>query len=295
MPWGDFLARKIDYTVGADFDGRKIKSFLRGGAGISYRLMKSLKTYDNGILLNGEHARVIDTVKAGDIITVNIPDKMSDIEPIDIPLDIIYEDDDFVVINKSPFLAMHPTHNHQGDTLANGLCYHLQKENKPTVFRAVGRLDKGTSGIVVCALNPHAAAMIPKSAKKEYLALVCGKTDMSGTIDVPIYRPDPMKTLRKAGEHGDRAVTHYEKIKGNNKFSLLKIRLETGRTHQIRVHFSHIGMPLVGDSLYGSDDYGIGHQLLHCGKVEFTHPVTGEKMLFEAPMPPDMQKYCDMI
>ena len=101
------MARKIDYTVGADFDGRKIKSFLRGGAGISYRLMKSLKTYDNGILLNGEHARVIDTVKTGDIITVNIPDKTSDIEPIDIPLDIIYEDDDFVVINKSPFLAMH--------------------------------------------------------------------------------------------------------------------------------------------------------------------------------------------
>ncbi len=295
MPWGDFLARKIDYTVGADFDGRKIKSFLRGGAGISYRLMKSLKAYDDGILLNGEHARVIDTVKAGDIITVNIPDKMSDIEPKDIPLDIIYEDDDFVVINKSPFLAMHPTHNHQGDTLANALCFHLQKENKPTVFRAVGRLDKGTSGIVVCALNPHAAAMIPKSAKKEYLALVCGKTDMSGTIDVPIYRPDPMKTIRKAGEHGDRAVTHYEKIKSSDKFSLLKIRLEMGRTHQIRVHFSHIGMPLVGDSLYGSDDYGIGHQLLHCGKVEFTHPVTGEKMLFEAPMPPDMQKYCDMI
>lgn len=289
------MARKIDYTVGADFDGRKIKSFLRGGAGISYRLMKSLKTYDNGILLNGEHVRVIDTVKTGDIITVNIPDKTSDIEPIDIPLDIIYEDDDFVVINKSPFLAMHPTHNHQGDTLANALCFHLQKENKPTVFHAVGRLDKGTSGIVVCALNSHAAAAIPKSIKKEYLAVVCGKTQESGTIDIPIYRPDPMKTLRKAGEHGDRAVTHYEKIKGNDTYSFLKIRLETGRTHQIRVHFSHLGMPLEGDSLYGSDEHGIGHQLLHCAKTELKHPVTGEKMLFEAPMPPDMQKYCDMI
>ena len=281
------MARKIDYTVGADFDGRKIKSFLRGGAGISYRLMKSLKTYDNGILLNGEHARVIDTVKTGDIITVNIPDKTSDIEPIDIPLDIIYEDDDFVVINKSPFLAMHPTHNHQGDTLANALCFHLQKENKPTVFHAVGRLDKGTSGIVVCALNSHAAAAIPKSIKKEYLAVVCGKTQESGTIDIPIYRPDPMKTLRKAGEHGDRAVTHYEKIKGNDTYSFLKIRLETGRTHQIRVHFSHMGHPVAGDKLYGPQncEFKLAGQLLHAYKLTLTHPRTGELMEFTAPLP----------
>lgn len=287
------MARKIEYIIDEEHDGKKVKNYLRGKAKISSRLMNSLKTYENGITLNGEHIRTIDILKTGDVLAVNIPDKFSEIEPMEMPLDIIYEDDDFIVINKSPFIAMHPTHNHQGDTLANALTYHLQKENKPTVFRAVGRLDKGTSGVVICALNSHAAARIPVTSEKEYKAVVCGKTDESGTIEAPIYRPDPMKTIRCVDERGDYALTHYEKLSGNDKYSLLRVKIETGRTHQIRVHFASLGMPLAGDSLYGEDEFGIGHQLLHCAKVSFLHPVTGEKMTFEADMPEDMQKFID--
>lgn len=285
------MARKIEYIIDEEYDGKKVKNYLRGKAKISSRLMNSLKTYENGITLNGGHIRTIDILRAGDVLAVNIPDKFSEIEPMEMPLDIIYEDDDFIVINKSPFIAMHPTHNHQGDTLANALTYHLGKEGKPTVFRAVGRLDKGTSGVVICALNSHAAARIPVTSEKEYKAVVCGKTDKKGTIEAPIYRPDPMKTIRCVDERGDYALTHYEKLSGNDKYSLLRVRIETGRTHQIRVHFASLGMPLAGDSLYGEDEFGIGHQLLHCAKVSFLHPVTGEKMTFEANMPEDMEKF----
>ena len=287
------MSRKIEYIIDEEYNGRKVKNYLRGKAKISSRLMNSLKTYENGITLNGEHIRTIDILKTGDVLAVNIPDKFSEIEPIEMPLDIIYEDDDFIVINKSPFIAMHPTHNHQGDTLANALTFHLQNEGKPTVFRAVGRLDKGTSGVVICALNSHAAARIPSTAQKEYLAVVSGKTNEKGSIEAPIYRPDPMKTIRCVDERGDYALTHYEKLKGNKKYSLVRVKIETGRTHQIRVHFASLGMPLAGDSLYGEDEFGIGHQLLHCAKVSLIHPVTGEKMTFEAEMPEDMRKFID--
>lgn len=288
------MGRKIEFTVPESYDGKKVISYLKGEAKISARLLRSLKQYEKGITLNGEHIRSIDIIHTGDILGVDIPCPDGEIEPVDIPLDIIYEDDDIIAINKSPFLACHPTHNHQGDTLANGIVHHLMKENKPTMFRAVGRLDKGTSGIVICALNKHAANVIPKTVKKEYLAVVTGKLEKTGTIDAPIYRPDPMKTLRAVGEQGDRAVTHWQVVKQNENLSLVKIQLETGRTHQIRVHFAHLGMPLLGDYMYGEENE-IGHQLLHCGKVTFTHPVTGENMTLTAPMPPDMKKVADEI
>ncbi len=287
------MARKIEYIIDEEYDGKKVKNYLRGKAKISSRLMNSLKTYENGITLNGEHIRTIDILKTGDVLAVNLPDKFGEIEPIEMPLDIIYEDDDLIVINKSPFIAMHPTHNHQGDTLANALTYHLQKEGKPTVFRAVGRLDKGTSGVVVCALNSHAAARIPVSSKKEYYAVINGKTDDNGTIEAPIYRPDPMKTIRCVDPRGDYALTHYKKIKGNEKYSLVQVKIETGRTHQIRVHFASLGMSLVGDSLYGEDEFSFGHQFLHCRKVSFIHPVTGENMAFEADLPDDVKRFIE--
>lgn len=289
------MKRTIKFTIPQEYDGKKVIAYLRGEARISARLLKSLKRIDNGITLNGEHTRTIDTLHAGDELKIEIPCPDGDIEPADIPIDIIYEDDDLIAVNKSPFLACHPTHNHQGDTLANALAYHLKKEGKQSVFRAVGRLDKGTSGIVICALNKHSAAKIPKTAKKEYLAVVSGKTEKFGTIDKPIYRPDPMKTLRAVGEQGDRAVTHWKTVATDGKISLVRIRLETGRTHQIRVHFASIGMPLVGDSLYGTDELKLGHQLLHCATVSFEHPVSGKKITLEAPMPEDMKKIVEKL
>lgn len=289
------MVRVISYTIPSAYDGKKVIAYLRGDAGISSRLLKILKRTQNGITLNGEHIRTIDFLHTGDILSVNIPCPGSEIEPVEFPLDILYEDDDLIIINKDPFIACHPTHNHQGDTLANALAFHLMKKGTVSVFRAVGRLDKGTSGIVICALNKHAAALIPKTISKEYLAVISGKLEPQGTIDAPIYRPDPMKTIRAVGKCGDRAVTHWEVIKQNEATTLARIRLETGRTHQIRVHFASIGMPLVGDSLYGTDPLNIGHQLLHCEKVTFTHPVTGNIMTISAPVPEYMQKIINEI
>ena len=284
------MKRTIKFTIPEDYDGKKVIAYLRGQAKISSRLLKSLKRTENGITLNGVHTRTVDILHTGDELKIEIPCPDGGIEPINIPIDIIYEDDDLIAVNKGPFLACHPTHNHQGDTLANAIAYHLKEEGKQSVFRAVGRLDKGTSGIVICALNKHSAAQIPKTAEKEYLAVVSGRTDKFGTIDKPIYRPDPMKTIRAVGEQGDRAVTHWVTLATDGEKSLVKIRLETGRTHQIRVHFASIGMPLVGDSMYGTDEMKLGHQLLHCARVSFVHPITGKRMTLEAPMPEDMNR-----
>lgn len=289
------MGRVISYTIPKEYDGQKVICFLRGEAGISCRLLKALKRIENGITLNGKHIRTIDIMHTGDVLSVDIPCPDSEIQPVEMPLEILYEDDDLIIINKDPFIACHPTHNHQGDTLANALAFYLQSKGKISVFRAVGRLDKGTSGIVICALNKHVASRIPKTVKKEYLAVVSGKLAPTGTIDAPIYRPDPMKTLRAVGEGGDRAVTHWTVIKQNETTTLARINLETGRTHQIRVHFASLGMPLVGDSMYGPDPERIGHQLLHCAKITFVHPVSGDNMTITAPMPKDMQTVVDEI
>ena len=284
--------RSIDYTVTDYFDGKKVFNFLRGYVKISVRLLRSLKTVPDGIMLNGRQARTIDIIHTGDIIRLNIPtDEGSSVSiPVDYPLDIIYEDEDLLIVNKPGTLAMHETHNHQGDTLANAVAGYLMKKNKPATFRAIGRLDKGTSGLVVCALNSHVAARLSGKIDKQYLAVASGCYTEDGTIDKPIYRPDPMKTLRTADDRGDRAVTHYTVIESGANYSLLKVRLETGRTHQIRVHFQYLGTPLYGDRLYFEAHPLIEHQALHCGFLRFTHPVSGEEINLSAPMPREMEE-----
>ncbi len=282
--------RSIDYTVTEYFDGKKIFNFLRGYVKISVRLLRSLKTVENGIMLNGVRARTIDIIHTGDTVTINIPDDNTMSIPIDYPLDVVYEDDDLLIINKPPMLPMHESHNHQGDTLANAVAGYLMKKNKPATFRAIGRLDKGTSGIVVCALNTHVAARLSGKIKKQYLALVTARYDEDGTIDKPIYRPDPMKTYRTADDRGDYAVTHYHIEEKGDNYSLMRIDLETGRTHQIRVHFAYLGTPLYGDRMYGTEDERICHQALHCENLTFTHPVTNEEIKVTAEMPEDMKE-----
>lgn len=283
------MPRKIDYTVTEEYDGRKAIHFLRGHCGISSRLMRTVKFAKDGMLCNGEHIRTIDKVKCGDVITICIPDDEPQIELQNVKLDILYEDDDILVINKSPFMAMHPTHNHQGDTLANAVAGYLSAKGKYAAFRAVGRLDKGTSGVVVCALNKLSAAKLSGEIKKEYVALVKGELDGSGSIDVPIYRPDPMKTLRACSyEIGvEEALTHWTVEKKFEGATLVRLNLETGRTHQIRVHMAFSGHPLAGDDMYGDFMTQIGHQLLHCRKCSFIHPVTQKKMELEAELSDD--------
>lgn len=275
------------------YDGRKAVHFLRGGAGFSARLVMLLKRTENGLTRGGMPLRTIDILRAGDNLCVRLPASSGMPEAVAMPLDILFEDADLLAMNKPPGLAMHPTHNHQGDTLANAVAAHMQQQGLTEPMRAVGRLDKGTSGVVLCAKNAFAAAKLTGAVKKEYLAVAGGLFQGKGKIDMPILRPDPMKTLRACGEGGDFALTQWESLQVFPHLSctLLRIRPQTGRTHQIRVHFASMGAPLLGDSMYGGSRPEIGRPLLHCESARFPHPLTGEMLCIQAPPHPDFQAY----
>ena len=290
------MRRELIFVIPPEYDGKKLIAFLRGFVGVSVRTAAKLKNDPEGLMRNGAHIRTVDPLCAGDELRIRMPEESGGILPTaPADLDIVYEDADVLLINKPGNLAVHPTHNHQGDTLANQVAGYLAGEGRDGVFRAVGRLDKTTSGLVLCALNKHAAFRLSGRYEKEYLAIAEGVFTGSGTVDRPIYRPDPNKTLRAAGEQGEKAVTHWQSLGTNGSLSLLRVRLETGRTHQIRVHFASLGAPLAGDEMYGGSRVFIERAALHCEKIRFTHPVTGEEMAFEAPLPPDMRKLADMI
>ena len=289
--------RTLVFTVPSEYQDRKVLHYLRGCAGLSSRIIRNLKTYDDGILRNGEPVRTIDRLCAGDVLTVNLPDDPPEqLPPLPDPgflegelPEVLFEDDDLLIVNKPGTMAVHPSHNHQGDTLANWITFHRAQEGRdPVMFRAVGRLDKGTSGVVVCALNAYAADRLQRGVEKEYLAVPSARLEGSGTIDAPIFRPDPIITLRVVDERGDRAVTHWDALETFEDRTLCRVWLETGRTHQIRVHFASIGAPLVGDTLYGTQSEEIARHALHCARAELTHPVTGERILVEAPLPQDL-------
>jgi len=285
------LLRKVSYIIPPAYEGKKVIHFLRGEAGLSSRLVVRLKHTPGGITLDGAPVRTIDRLPADGCLAVSIPEDGLLPEPNLIPLDILYEDEDILALNKPPGLAMHPTHNHPDGTLANAVANHLSRRGKSAAFRAVGRLDKGTSGVVVCALHPHAAYRLSGKLDKRYLAVAGGLFSGEGTIDVPICRPDPMKTLRACGEPGERAITHWQALRQFEDCTLLRLRLETGRTHQIRVHFAHLGAPLLGDEMYGGSQPEIGHPLLHCESCKFRHPITGEELALYAPPHGDFEAY----
>lgn len=287
--------RTISYTVPPEYDGAKVYTFLKTHMKISLSLLRSLKRVDDGLLLNGEHTRTVDIIHTGDTVTVNMPEKEREIIPLDIPLDIVYEDEDLLVINKPGNLAMHESHNHQGDALSNAVASYLMKKGKSAVFRCVGRLDKGTSGLVICALNAHVAARLSGNFNKRYLAIAKGRFTEDGEIIRPIYRPDPIKTYRTVDERGDYAETHYKVLEYGEDYTLLRIRLETGRTHQIRVHFASLGAPLYGDTMYGTKDKDCYRQALHCESVSFVHPVTGEELHLKAEMPEEMKRLMERL
>lgn len=291
MKRDETLPRSITYIIDQNYDGKKVNDYLKYEGHFSHKMITELKKEENGITLNGQHIRTVDYLTVGDNLTVNIPDDttQSTSIPTQMPLKIIYEDDDIIVINKPAMLSVHESHNHLGDTLSNGLAYYLNNKEKPSVFRAVGRLDKGTSGLVVCALNRYSASKLSGKIYKEYLAVASNVFNGEGTIDAPIYRPDPIKTVRTVDNRGEKAVTHWKAIKNDERNTLLRIHLETGRTHQIRVHFASIEAPLVGDTMYGTPNESICHQALHCCYCRFTHPVSNKEIECYAEMPDEMK------
>lgn len=242
-----------------------------------------------GITANGQHIRTVDILHAGDAVALNIPDDPKPADASDIHINIVYEDDDLAVLEKPADMAVHPSHNHQGDTLANAFAAHTAANGSAATFRPINRLDRDTTGLVVVCKHSHAANRLHGHLEKVYYAVCEGELSGSGTIDAPIRRAEGAGIRREVGEGGQRCVTRWEALSCAGGMTLLRIRLETGRTHQIRCHFScFMHMPLVGDDMYGGHTDVMTRQALHCGQVEFTHPVTGGHMLFTSPLPEDM-------
>lgn len=285
------MGRHLEYKIDGNFDGKRVEQFLRNHLCASARVIKDLKFSENGLILNGIRARTVDLLHTDDLLVINFPEEneVQIPESVEMPLEILFEDEDFLIVNKPAGIANHPSHNHQGDTLANAVAYYLGSKGKKSVFRSVGRLDKGTSGIVICALNKFAASAVSGKIYKEYEAVCEGVLTGEGVINAPIYRPDPIITVRTVDERGERAVTEWKALKNSSGRTHLRIHLQTGRTHQIRVHFAYIGMSLVGDRMYGTPSDEISHQALVCKYCKFTHPVTRDIIEIETPVPKDWE------
>lgn len=276
--------RELKLTVPAEFDGVQAQVFLKV-RGFSRRALIRLKQ-SGGLTRNGELLRTVDVVRAGEELCVTLSDDSESAEPnaaLNAP--VIYEDEDIVVFNKPPYMPVHPSIRHRGDTLAN--LFAAMYPGLP--FRPINRLDRNTSGLCVCAKNQYAASVLSGTLSKVYYAVTCG-TPPGDTVDAPIGRAGDSIITRCVTPDGQRAVTHYERAGGSSVHPLLRVTLETGRTHQIRVHLSHVGFPLCGDEMYGGDMSEIGRHALHCGEVRITQPVTGEKITLTAPLPEDMSE-----
>lgn len=295
---------KFIYTVTQEDETKElqVKELLRHKFDFSSRLRTKIKK-NQGVTLNGMPAKPWAVPKKGDVIAISIPEEVSYFPPESIPIEAIYEDDDLLIINKQPGVVVHPTNGHPEHTIANGITQYMLDTHQSFKIRFINRLDRDTSGLLVLGKNSHAQDGFVKQMKlgtvtKQYLAVVKGIMPQDGgTIDEPLGKPDPAGVHRGVVPGGSPSVTHFQVLKRFPKgFTLVELTLETGRTHQIRVHLSHLGYPIVGDTLYGVEDQSlIKRQALHAERLSFVHPVTGKAMLVEAPLPLDMADLLDRI
>lgn len=280
---------KVCSEVFSDYSRSQIKQLLDGG----------------NITVNGKTEKAKYKVKSGDVIRLEEPEtKTLELRPENIPLDIVYEDDDVIVINKPQGMVVHPAPGHDEHTLVNALLYHCPLSTINGTFRPgiVHRIDKDTSGLLMVAKNDKAHRSLAKQLKdktniREYVALVHGRiAEDEGTINAPIGRSLKDRKKQAVVKDGRNAVTHFEVLKRYRDYTLVKCILETGRTHQIRVHMKYIGHPLVGDPLYGPKKTIKGNgQFLHAGKLGFVHPTTGKLLIFEAPLPKIFQECLEKL
>ncbi|PXV96214.1 RluA family pseudouridine synthase [Lachnotalea glycerini] len=290
------MNRTLTYIIDNQYTLYQIGDFLRE-QGYSRHVIIHLKQTENGILLNGNWVYINTVLNIGDCLTVNIIEETSSehIVPVKMDLNIMYEDEDIIVINKSAHIAIHPSQNNFDNTLANGLAFYYQVQSLPFVFRCLNRLDRDTTGLVLLAKNMYSSCILSEMIRKreihrEYLAVAEGRLNTFGTINAPINRKDNSIIERCVDTiNGQRAITHYKLLQYRNDYSLASITLETGRTHQIRVHMKHIGHPLPGDFIYNPNYRDINRQALHSHRLIFNHPVTKKAMEFVAPLPDDMQ------
>lgn len=292
------MERILHYNITESQNNMPIDTFLRS-MGYSRQNITALKQMPESILVNGRWEYVIYKLQTGDKLTIHIQETEGspNIVPTPLPLSIVYEDEDILVVNKPAGMSIHPSQNHYENTLANAVMHYYASQGIPHTFRCITRLDQDTTGLALIAKHMYSAALLSDMAAKrtihrEYLAIVSGTGLPScGTIDAPIARLDGSTIERVVDmQNGASAVTHYRLLSAKEDLSLVALRLETGRTHQIRVHMKHIGYPLIGDFLYNPDMRYISRQALHSHKLSFSHPITGEAMMFEAKLPEDMEK-----
>lgn len=284
------MSEKLEFIVPDEYDGKKAIAFLRKYCNLSARMITQLKRKKDGILMNGKILRTVDLTQAGNKVEINLPDEESEIVPVEGNLDIVFEDEHILIVNKPYSMPVHPVKQHQTNTLANIVTYYMNSRGENYVFRAVNRLDKDTSGLVLIAKNKFCANALKNKVRKNYFALCHGKLECSGTISAPIGLKEDSKIVRNVLDSGTVAITHYEVICSDDNIAFLKLWLETGKTHQIRCHMSSIGHPLLGDDLYGGSLELISRQTLHCGEMTFVHPVNRKEISVSCKLPKDMQK-----
>jgi 23S rRNA pseudouridine1911/1915/1917 synthase len=297
------MSSKLTYAISEKEDHMKLRDYLKNKAQMSSRLIKGA-ALSGRIEVNSKRAKLNYVLKTGDVISFQVEKEESqNIEPEKMDIHVIYEDADIIVVNKSPGMVVHPTRSYPSGTLANGLLYYFKEKNENCIVRLVSRLDMDTSGLIIIAKNQFSHMALARDMQradfvKSYLAVVHGNLeDKTGTIDGPIYRPTDDSIKRVVDERGQKSVTHFKVMESYSLGDLVELTLETGRTHQIRVHLSYLGHPIYGDSLYGEaeDSSFIERQALHAYKLSFPHPRTGDILTLESKLPSDMEILLEKI
>lgn len=296
-------ARYLQLNITGALSGRTVDTLLRRHLELSGTVIRRIKWLEDGILVDGTRVTVRYQVTEGQVLSVRLTDPSSAQQPVPTegPLDILYEDEDMVVLNKQPGILIHPSHGHFSDTIGNYLMWHWAQLGEESGFHPVHRLDKGTSGLLVVAKHPHGQEKLKHQLhtgafRRRYLAVCEGcPTPAQGVIDAPIGPVEDSLIAREIRPDGQPARTHYNVLSAHGSRSLVELELETGRTHQIRVHMAHIGHPLTGDFLYGTEDRSvIERPALHSRQVDITHPISGKALHFTAPLPEDIKKLLEV-
>ena len=289
--------------VGRELDGLLVRELLNTRLELSRRAVSDLKNNESGILLNGERVTVRARLSEGDVLELALENDgdIESAEPVDLPIDVIYEDDALTVVNKPPFMPTIGSHGHRNDTLANALAYRYRDKN--FVMRAVNRLDRDTSGICIIANSRRSAHILGSQMKahlieKKYLAILSGNLENDfeeKTVITGIRRKEGRAMVREVCDtlEARMAETHYTLISNGKEYCAVTAEPRTGRTHQLRVHFSHIGHPIVGDTMYGTESAEISRQALHAYEITFFHPYTKEKMTLRAKLPQDISSLAE--
>ncbi len=288
----------ITYKVGKEGQDVKIRDYMKENLNLSGRFIRG-SAMDRRLRVNGKEVKLNYKLQEDDVIEVTVnAEESQNIEGEDLNIKVIYEDDDLLIVDKPPFMVVHPTKSHPMGTLANGVIHHFRSNNDNSIVRLVSRLDRDTSGLIMIAKNQFSHMNLAKSMeknliKKSYLAIIHGNLEnQEGTIDLTIGRPTDETIKRAVLEDGQRSITHYKIKESYKEGTLVELVLETGRTHQIRVHLSYVGCPIYGEQLYSdfNDEELISRQALHAYALTLPHPRSGEILNFESTLPEDMTK-----